>query len=150
MENIIKIDDRLGVRGQLTPEQVQQLADTEFKSLLNLRSPSEDGFLETEQQLAETAGLTYLHAPLLLTQIDADRIEPIVRELDRLEKPTLIHCKSGMRAGLIALIYSASSQGITAEEALKLGKNWGFNFDANPQFKQAIENYLSADRTKNS
>ncbi|HIK32789.1 MAG TPA: protein tyrosine phosphatase family protein [Oscillatoriales cyanobacterium M59_W2019_021] len=143
MENIIKIDDRLSVQGQLTPEQVQQLADTEFKSVLNLRSANEDGFLETEQQLVETAGLTYLHTPLTPASLDVDRIEQIVRELDRLDKPTLIHCKSGMRAAFIALLYDADRQKMTVDRVLETGKQLGFDFAANPQFKQAIESYLS-------
>lgn len=143
MENLIKINDQLSVQGQLTKEQVEQLPKAGFKSILNLRFPNEDGFLADEQQRAEAAGLQYQNIPVNPAQIDDELSEGVLNQLDSLEKPILIHCKSGMRAGLMGLLYIASRQGMTAAEALETGKQLGFNFEANPQFKQFIESYLS-------
>lgn len=143
MENIININDQFGVQGQLTPEQLQNLKNTRFKSLLNLRFPDEEGFLDDEEQLAEAAGLQYLNLPVNPANIDRELTDKIVQHLDTLEKPTLIHCKSGMRAGLIGLTYVANLQGLTVNWALEMGKQLGLNFEAQPQFKQAIESYLS-------
>jgi len=57
MEAIRKINDELTIAGQATPEQLQQVAQEGFKSVLNLRSPDEEGFLSNEQQQAEALGL---------------------------------------------------------------------------------------------
>ena len=149
MENIIKINDQFGVQGQLTPEQLQNLKNTGFQSLLNLRSPDEEGFLHDEQQLAEAAGLQYLNLAVNPGKIDGELTEQFIQHLDCLEKPTLIHCKSGMRAGLIGLIYVAKKRKMTAKQALKMGKKLGFNFEDYPQFKQAIEDSLSASQKTN-
>lgn len=147
MENIIKINDQLGVQGQLTPEQLQQLKDAGFKSLLNLRSSDEEGFLHDEQRLAEVAELEYLNTPVNPAKIDSELIHQLMQDIDQLEKPTLIHCKSGMRAGLMALIYIASRQKMAAHQALKMGKDLGFNFGAHLQFRQIIESFLSDFQT---
>lgn len=50
MENVKKINNELTVAGQITPEQLQQAVEEGFKSVLNLRSPDEEGFLVDEQQ----------------------------------------------------------------------------------------------------
>ncbi len=149
MENTIKINDQFGVQGQLTPEQLQNLKNTGFKSLLNLRSPEEEGFLHDEQQLAEAAGLQYLNTPVHPGKIDRELTDQLMQYLDRLEQPTLIHCKSGMRAGLIGLIYVARDREMTAEQALEMGKELGFNFEAHPRFQQAIEDSLSPSQKTN-
>ena len=60
MENVKKINNNLAVATeQLSAEQLQQAAKEGYKSILNLRSPQEEGFLADEQEQAETAGLNY-------------------------------------------------------------------------------------------
>ena len=49
----------LSAAGQPTPEELKQAAQEGFKSVLNLRSPDEPGFLSDEQQQAQAAGLQY-------------------------------------------------------------------------------------------
>lgn len=147
MENIIKINDQLAVQGQFTPEQLQPLKDAGFKSVLNLRSSDEEGFLHDEQRLAEVAKLEYLNIPVNPAKIDSELILQLIQDIDQLEKPTLIHCKSGMRAGLMALLYIASRQKLSADQALEMGKELGFNFEANPKFRQIIESFLSDFQT---
>jgi len=58
METIRKINDELTIAGQVTLEQLEQVAQEGFKSV-NLRSPDEEGFLSNEQQQAEALGLYY-------------------------------------------------------------------------------------------
>ena len=142
MENIIKINGELGVKGQLTPEDLDLSAGAGFKSVLNLRSPDEEGFLEDEQQYAEAAGLEYLNIPVHPAKINYQLTKELMQCIDELAKPTLIHCKSRMRAGLIGLIYVASRQNMTAEQTLETGKQLGLNFGSHPVFKKYIENYI--------
>ena len=53
MKEIVKINDELTVAtSQVSPEQLQQAAGEGFKSVFNLRSPDEEGFLQDEQQQA--------------------------------------------------------------------------------------------------
>lgn len=144
MENIKKINDQLAVAmGQVTPEELQQAAQAGFKSVLNLRSPEEDGFVSEEQQQAENAGLKYVNVPVKPDGMSDELADRVLQEIDQLPKPALIHCKSGMRSGAMTLMYVATQQGMTADEAMQKGKQMGFDCDSSPQMKQFFEHYVS-------
>jgi uncharacterized protein (TIGR01244 family) len=142
MENAIKINNELAVKSQLTPEEFDLLAGAGFKSVLNLRSPDEQGFLPDEQQYASAAGLEYLNTPVEPGKINHQLVNQLMQDIDNLPKPILIHCSKGMRAGLIGLIYIATREGMTPEQALETGKLLGLNFDSQPQFKQVLESEI--------
>ena len=144
MENTKQIDDDLSVAmGQPTVEQLQQAAKEGFKSVLNLRSPQEEGFVSDEQQQAEAAGLKYVNLPVKPDGMNDELTDRVLQEIERLPKPALIHCKSGMRSGVMTLMSVATDRGMTANEALAMGKQNGFDYDANPQMKQFFEHYVS-------
>jgi uncharacterized protein (TIGR01244 family) len=99
MQNIKYINKDLAIpTAQPAPEQLQQVAEAGFKSVINLRSPQEEDFLTNEQQYAETAGLKYINIPLRPDMLSEELIDQILGEIDKLPKPTLIHCKTGLRA----------------------------------------------------
>ena len=144
MENTKQIDDELSVAmGQPTVEQLQQAATEGFKSVLNLRSPQEEGFVSDEQQQAEAAGLKYVNLPVKPDGMNDELTDRVLQEIERLPKPALIHCKSGMRSGVMTLMSVATDRGMTANEALAMGKQNGFDYDSNPQMKQFFEHYVS-------
>ncbi|PZO49585.1 MAG: phosphatase [Phormidesmis priestleyi] len=144
MENIKRINDQLAVAmGQVTPEELQQAAQEGYKSVLNLRSPNEEGFLSDEQQQAEAAGLKYVNVPVKPDGMSDELADQVLQEIDQLPKPALIHCKSGMRSGAMTLMYVAIQQGMTADEAMSMGKQNGFDCDSNPKMKQFFEHYVS-------
>lgn len=143
MENTKQIDDNLSIAmGQPTTEQLQQAAKEGFKSVLNLRSPQEEGFANDEQQQAEAAGLKYVNLPVKLDGMSDELTDRVLQEIDRLPKPALIHCKSGMRSGAMTLMSVATKRGMTANEAIALSKQNGFDYDSNPQMKQFFEHYI--------
>jgi uncharacterized protein (TIGR01244 family) len=143
MENVKKINDELTVAGQVTPEQLQQAAQEGFKSVLNLRSPDEEGFLNDEQQLAETAGLEYVNIPVKVNEINDELTTEVLGQIDKLPKPALIHCGVSMRAGAMALMNVATRQGMTPEQAFEKAHEIGFDCSANPQMKEFFEQYVS-------
>jgi len=145
MENIKRINNQLAIAmGQLTSDQLQQSSQEGFKSVLNLRSPNEAGFLPEEQQQAENAGLQYVNLPVNSDQLSDEVADQVLQKIDQLPKPTLIHCKSGMRSSAMALMYVATQQGMNADEAIAMGKQMGFDYDSSPQMKQFFEHYVSA------
>jgi uncharacterized protein (TIGR01244 family) len=128
---------------QLTPEQIRQAAQENFKAVLNLRSPQEEGTLVDERERVEKAGLTYANIPVQPSDISDELTDRVLQAIDGLPKPVVIHCKSGVRSGAMALMYVATRNQMSAEEALDLGKQNGFDCDAHPQMKQFFEHYIS-------
>ena len=125
MEAIRKINDELTIAGQVTPEQLRQVAQEGFKSVLNLRSPDEEGFLSNEQQQAEALGLYYVNIPVKFEAINDEIAALVLMQTNKLPKPTLVHCDSAMRAAAIVLMHIATRQGATLKQAFKQAEQLG-------------------------
>lgn len=119
MEPIRKINDELTIAGQLTSEQLKQIAQAGFKSVLNLQSPDEPGFLNSEQQQAEALGLYYVNIPVKIEAINDETTTSVLKQINNLPKPALVHCNSAKRAAVMVLMYIATRQGATLREAFK-------------------------------
>jgi uncharacterized protein (TIGR01244 family) len=119
MSTIRKINDELAVAGQITLDQVFHLVDEGYRTVLNLRSPREDGFIESEQQKVEWLGLHYLNTPMNLKEVNSGDIQIILQQISEIPKPLLLHCDDGVRAAAIALMHVATKQGTALEQALQ-------------------------------
>ena len=140
MQYAIAINDELTITTeQVTPEQLHQAAQTGFKSVLNLRSPEETGFLTDEADRAQEAGLQYAHLPVNPTAIDETLVCRVVQQIADLPKPALLHCASGMRAGLMASLYVAYQQDLNVEQMLKMAQNLGLHWPKQPAFRQVCD-----------
>lgn len=145
MEGIKTITPEIAVAdSQLTPEQIHQAAKAGFRSILNLRSPQEEGAPAEEQAQVEQAGLTYANIPIQPSDISGELTNQVLQTIDDLPKPVLTHCKSGMRSGAMALMYVATRNGMSADAALQKGKENGFDCDAHPQMKQFFIHYIDS------
>lgn len=150
MHNVKQINDDISVAmGQPTPADLQQAAQEGYKSVLNLRSPQEEGALSDEQQSAEAAGLQYVNLPVRPDAMSQEQTDQILNQIDQLPKPLLTHCKSGLRSGAMALMYVATREGLSAEAAMEKGKQMGFGCESSPQMKQFFQQYVS-ERTNAS
>lgn len=150
MHNIKQVNNDIAVATQqVTPEQLQQAAQQGFKSVLNLRSPDEEDFVTDEQQQAEALGLEYVNIPVKPQGINAQLTDEILQQIDALPKPALIHCKSGMRAGAMALMNVATRSGMTPEQAFAKAQEIGFDCNSNPQMKQFFAEYVSTHSQTN-
>jgi uncharacterized protein (TIGR01244 family) len=148
MTNSKKISDDLSADGQLTPEQLQQAAAEGFKSVINLRSPDEQGFLSDEQQQAEAAGLQYSNIPLKPTEPNQELTKAALEEIADLPKPILIHCAAGARASGVALIANAIQESLTYEQITQKAADLGISLDQ-PHLKQfLLERYTEKQAEK--
>jgi len=125
METIRKINNELTIAGQLTSEQLQKIAQEGFKSVLNLRSPDEDGFLDSEQQQAEALGLYYINIPVKVEAINHEIAAQVLKQIDELSKPALVHCNSAMRAAAMVLMHIATRQGVSLKQAFDQAEQLG-------------------------
>ncbi len=139
-----RINDDITVTGQIPPEGLKQAAREGFKSVLNLRAPDEEGFMPDEEQQAEAAGLTYVNIPVKKEEISDEMTSQVLKEIDELPKPLLVHCASGMRAGAMAFMHRATREGMRAKEAMGKAQDAGFDCNAEPQLKEFFEHYVDA------
>jgi uncharacterized protein (TIGR01244 family) len=143
-----RINDQITVAGQIAPEQLKQAAQEGFKSVLNLRASSEEGFMPDEEKQAEAAGLTYVNIPVKKEEISDELTTRVLKQIDELPKPVLVHCASGMRAGAMACMHMATREGMTAEEGMAEAQKIGFDCNSEPQLKEFFESYVDAHSQK--
>lgn len=147
MNYAIGINDNLTTTGQVIQKQLEQAKEEGFKSVLNLRSPDELGFLKNEQEIVEELGLYYVNEPLKLEALNEELITKILKTVEKLPKPAIVHCAAGMRSTGIALLSIAIQEGLTPEQTLGKARKLGFGFlehtNINPRLKQLFVDYVN-------
>lgn len=130
MNTFREITDELAIAGQPTLDELQPLAEAGYRSVVNLRSPDETGFLDDEQQKTEFWGLCYVNIPIQIKTLKPDDVSQVIQQLMQLPKPILIHCDNGIRASTIVLVHLAIKQGMGAEDAFQKVTNLGLLSDS--------------------
>ncbi|MBD2593916.1 hypothetical protein H6G74_06180 [Nostoc spongiaeforme FACHB-130] len=125
MITVRKINDELAIAGQITLDQLKQLAEEGCQSVINLRSPDETSSLDNEKEKVEFLGLQYINFPTNLGEINHQAALDIFQVINKSPKPTLIHCDDSIRSAAIVLLYIATKQGVTFEKALQQTINLG-------------------------
>ncbi|UBF30330.1 phosphatase (plasmid) [Kovacikia minuta CCNUW1] len=147
MDHALRITNDLTVIGQVQLQQLQQAAEEGFRSVLNLRSPDELGFLKNEPQLVESLNLHYVNIPLKLDYLDEAVITEILQTLKQLPKPVIVHCAAGIRSTAIALLSLAIQEGLTPEQTLAKARSLGFHYVdctmVSPELKRRFVDYIS-------
>jgi uncharacterized protein (TIGR01244 family) len=142
MAQTIELSPEFTIAGQITAEQVETAKQEGFQSILNLRAPGEQGFLDN-QQTAQKAGLQYVNIPVSPSEM-GQVVDRVIQQLEDLPKPVLVHCGSALRAGVMVLAYRGVKEGKSAEEVLTEAREAGFTLlDDKPPLKQLIKDYLA-------
>jgi protein tyrosine phosphatase (PTP) superfamily phosphohydrolase (DUF442 family) len=92
--------------------------------------------LQDEATQAKAAGLKYSHIAVEAKSINDDLTDRVLQEIKNLPKPSLVHCKRGMRAGAMTMMRLALENGWDAKQALQQAEKRGFGCSQNPQLKQ--------------
>ncbi len=124
--------------GQPTPEQISEAARAGYTTIVNLRADAEEGFA-WESDLVEGLGMRYVHIPVAgaagLTRENVDLLSAV---LDDRDGPMMIHCASGNRVGAMMALEAAWVDGATADEAVRIGQEFGMT-----QLEQAVLDLLA-------
>ena len=101
------------------PRVIRKLAERGFKSIVNLRGPSESGTYFLESTACAQHGLV-LH-DFVVGSRDVPKKQALrdaLRLFDTMQRPVLMHCKSGAdRVGLMSALYLAIHEGRPIDEA---------------------------------
>lgn len=105
------LDSDFAIAGQITPEEVQKVADAGFKTIVCARPDNEEQGQPSYASIAaaaKQAGLKTVHIPISggLGEGALIRMEKALKELPR---PMFGYCRSGARAG--SLFSSAKALG---------------------------------------
>lgn len=107
---------------QPTHERFVKLRDQGIKTILNLRGAGGAAHYLVEEESCRDLGLTLVNVNLRARQAAPRReIKALIRAFREIEKPFVMHCKSGAdRAGFAAAIYLLVIEGRSIPEARKM------------------------------
>ena len=112
--------------GQPTPEQLDELAQAGYKTVVNLRTEGEEGDWDAAARSAEL-GLDYRRLPIStadgLDVTGATALDALLAD-DSL-RPMVVHCGSGNRVGALFALRAFHLQDADAEAALEIGRRAG-------------------------
>lgn len=110
--------------GQPTQEQLQLLANSGVKHIINLRPTSEQEW--DEEAYVKSLGMEYHSIPVAgadgVTSDNAKKLDDLLTSLNG--QPLLVHCSSSNRVGALRAL-TASANGEALEAAITTGKSWG-------------------------
>jgi len=142
MKNPAQPLDGVLTGGQPTAEDLEKLAERGYKTVVNLRLPSEDTGLGDEAERVRRLGMRYVALPIAgagdLTRENAERLAEILA--DEEAKPLLLHCGSSNRVGALLALEAFYVEGLDAGAALELGKKAGLT-----RLEPAVRQRLAAE-----
>lgn len=126
--NINKLTNDLSVSPQIGLDELDGIKAAGFRSIISDRPDGEAGdqptFAEIEAA-ARKAGLEAAHVPVVSGWIDAADVRAFAEALERLPKPTLGFCRTGMRTTSLWAMSQGESKPI--EEILATAKAAGYD-----------------------
>lgn len=104
---------------QPSQARLRKLAQMGIKTVLNLRGEDKFSFFLFEREACAALGLTLINHKIYARQlVPRERFMELFEIFDRIEKPFVLHCKSGAdRAGLVSALWLLDKEGATIEQA---------------------------------
>lgn len=138
-------EEGLLMGGQPTAKQLKAAAKAGYKTVIDLRPLSEDhGF--DEEKAARKAKLEYTNIAVTPDTLDAPTIKYFLTVLSNAERPALIHCSSGNRAGGLYYAWLVLEQGMPEDQALAQARAVGLGSPDLEARVQELVNELKASR----
>lgn len=117
--NVREVDDRMFTSGQPSEDQLREVADEGFETVVNLAPHDGENALPDEAGLVGALGMTYHHLPVVWanpTEGDFSAFEQIMAELPSNGR-TLVHCAANFRVSAFYGLYAMKHLGWSAEQA---------------------------------
>lgn len=113
---------------QISVDDVAEIAQLGFKTIINNRPDGEAGALQPSSAQIETAaqklGLAYVYLPVVPNQIETEQINAFDAAYTAATKPVLGFCGTGYRAGVIFKRAQAVTENKAANAASKGIMGW--------------------------
>ena len=106
---ITKINDLYSATGQINIDDLEQISENGFKTIICFRPQDEDKENQPKQDIlkkeAKKRGISFVSIPVIPGQVTDENINQFNNEFSQNAQPILGYCKSGGRAKNIYLAY---------------------------------------------
>lgn len=136
VQNYSRATDQIAISGLIGDGGIKSLASHGFKTIIDMRTANEG--TADEKALVDVNGMNYINIPMTVAGISEEQLSAFTKAIESAEKPVLIHCGSGNRAGAMWAAYLIR-KGTAPEQAIEAGRKAGMR----PRLKKRLENLLS-------
>ena len=143
--NAIRPEEGLLIAGQPTAKQLKAAGKAGYKTVIDLRPAAEDRGFE-EEKAARKAKLEYTNIAVTPDTLDASTIKYFLTVLSNAERPALIHCSSGNRAGGLYYAWLVLENGMPEDQAMARAQAAGLSSPDLGGRIQELVNELKASR----
>lgn len=96
--NYIQLTERIATSGQPTEEQFIEIANKEYKAIINLAMPDSDNAINNESSIVTSLGMSYFHIPVPFDAPKKEHLTLFLKLIKGLEeKNTWVHCALNYR-----------------------------------------------------
>ncbi len=144
--DVKEISDTVSVGSQPTEQDLDNLAEQGFKSIVNLRTDEEEDQPlrpDAEGDLVRSKGLEYRNIPVSMKNMEPALVDKFRNDLASLPTPTYVHCLSGQRAGAFVMMDQGIRKNMSGSDVLEQAKKMGFECDK-PELKQFVTQYVDS------
>lgn len=123
-----RITESFSVEGQISLDQVSEIAAAGFKSLMCNRPDAEEpGQIPVGdiQAAAEAAGMTFYHVPVISGQVTQQNVDDFKSVLETAAAPMFAYCRSGTRCTVLWSLAEKESR--PTSEILSLTAEAGYD-----------------------
>lgn len=143
--NATRPEEGLLIAGQPTAKQLKAAAKAGYRTVIDLRPLSEDhGF--DEEKAARKAKLEYTNIGVTPDTLDTSTIKYFMTVLSNAERPALVHCSSGNRAGGLYYAWLVLENGMSEDQAMQIAQAAGLTAPDLGERVHELVNELKASR----
>ncbi len=141
MVHVVQLDEKTFVAGQITPEDVPDIAAGAFEVLVNNRPDGEAGPAQPLAAEIEAAagerGLRFVSLPFTAPTLSADYAARFAEILKKSEGPVLAYCRTGSRS---TMLWAAANiaLGVTLEDVVERAMAAGYDLRAAAPFIEGL------------
>jgi len=146
----IQLSKQLTISPQPTKSELDKLAKSGFKSVVNLCTKKELGQTmtpEEEGKFVQELGMEYMHFPISIARLKLNQTAEFFESFNSLPKPVYIHCRIGQRCVLFGLIIYARKRGLNFDATIDLSEKLGIALEI-PSMRSFIKQCLGESEAK--
>ncbi|MEE9328007.1 MAG: protein tyrosine phosphatase family protein [Cocleimonas sp.] len=123
--NTIIINDNIGTSGQPTPTQFLDIADADYRTVINLAMPDSDNALPEEGSFVTELGMNYFHIPVPFDAPTAEHLLLFFKLMKTVKNEKVwVHCALNMRVSAFMQHYQKSILKLDEADCIPILKNW--------------------------
>lgn len=119
--NYIQVSDRIASSGQPEDRQFKDIAEAEYKAIINLAMPNSENAIPEEGNIVTSLKMTYVHIPVPFDAPNVSHLRQFIKVMESFANQKVwVHCVVNYRVSAFLYQHQRLIHGVQPEEAKKV------------------------------